>query len=294
MSSPSTPVDLLDLKMLPAWASEPAQPNAYADFAGEESDRFDRRAPRRDRNRDGDRQRRAPRDRKSHDRREERRPPGRGARDERRIHPVREPQPLPQVDVRFLPHPPVLNSVVAQIKSGSVAYSVFALARLFLDKPERYDVRLTAKEEQPLHQLGEKGPVATNRRILENDAFASLVEEFFTIETTQTEPIKGNFSNVARCRLSGTLLGPTNYHSYQPRLRSLYEQRFSRRMSFTDYQRNIEIVSNPALLERWKEDARKVTTFTTSREESPATFPSASDAERHFSSIYLPCLLCIV
>jgi hypothetical protein len=63
--------------------------------------------------------------------------------------------------------------------------------------------------------------------------------------------------------LSGTLLGPTNHHAYQPQLRSLYEQRFSRRLSFADYQRQIEIVSDPAVVERWKEEARKVTTYTT-------------------------------
>jgi hypothetical protein len=61
--------------------------------------------------------------------------------------------------------------------------------------------------------------------------------------------------------LSGTLLGPTNHHAYQPQLRSLYEQRFSRRLSFADYQRQIEIVSDPAVVERWKEEARKVTTY---------------------------------
>jgi hypothetical protein len=147
---------------------------------------------------------------------------------------------------------------------------------------------LTAKAESPLYQLGENGAVSLDRDFLERNAFRFAHEDFYKIDITQSEPIKGNFSNVARCRLSGTLLGPTNYHSYQPRLRNLYEQRFSRRMSFTDYQRNIEIVSDPALVERWKEDARKVTTFTTSREATPATFPSAAEAERHFRSNYLP------
>src|SRR2546425_379013 len=111
------------------------------------------------------------------------------------------------------------------------------------------------------------------------------------IDITQSDPIKGNFSNVARCRLSGTLLGPTNHHNYQPQLRSLYEQRFSRRMSFADYQRQIEIANDPALIERWKEEARTVTTFTTSREETPSIFSSAAEAERHFRSKYLTGLL---
>src|SRR5438552_10298203 len=111
------------------------------------------------------------------------------------------------------------------------------------------------------------------------------------MDVVETDPIKGNFSNVARCRLSGTLLGPTNYHNYQPQLRTLYEQRFSRRMSFADYQRQIEIVSDPALVERWKEEARKVTTFTTLREEPPQTFNAETEAEQHFREKYLPTLI---
>jgi hypothetical protein len=91
--------------------------------------------------------------------------------------------------------------------------------------------------------------------------------------------------------LSGTLLGPTNHHAYQPQLRSLYEQRFSRRMSFADYQRQIEIVSDPAVVERWKEEARKVTTYTTLREETPQTFSSIAETERHFRSQYFPELI---
>ena len=108
---------------------------------------------------------------------------------------------------------------------------------------------------------------------------------------TQSEPIKGNFTSVARCRLSGTLLGPTNHHAYQPQLRCLYEQRFSRRMSFPDYQRQVEIVTNPEAVERWKEEARNITTFVTLREEPPLTFNSAAETERHFRQSYLPGLL---
>src|SRR5205814_8017681 len=96
---------------------------------------------------------------------------------------------------------------------------------------------------------------------------------------------------VARCRLSGTVLGPTNHHDYQRRLRNLYEQRFSRRMGFADYQRQIEIMTDPAAVEQWKEQARKVTTFVATREEPPLTFHSATEAERHFRQHYLSELL---
>ena len=299
MSSPPVePANLLDLKLLPAWVKEPAEARSYENYAGEEGRRESRgREDRRFK-------RRSPKTFESnapnaehadrHGPRKERRgrrPKGRG-RDpnsqDRQVPVARKP---PDIAVRFLPREPVFENVVAQIKSGSVAYSVFALARLFLEKPERYEARLTAKVDSPLYRLGEDGALSLSREFLEGNAFRFAHENFYRIDVTQSDPIKGNFSNVARCRLSGTLFGPTNHHNYQPQLRSLYEQRFSRRMSFADYQRQIEIVNDPALIERWKEEARTVTAYTTLREETSSTFASAAETERHFRSNYLTGLV---
>ena len=315
MASPTPTEDLLDLKMLPAWASEPARTHDYADFEGEDADQSSRR-PERRQNRDRDRRGPRSRDGERRPQRDDRsrRPRPDGKRRERpspRDHAPREPVEPLAVAVRFLPHQRAFENVIAQIKSGSVAYSVFALARLFLEKPERYDVRVTmtggaqpatpeqreggpATPEQRgggLFQLGENGAVASDRRILESSAFPSARDDFYTVEVTQTEPLKGNFTNVARCRLSGTLLGPTNHHAYQAQLRNLYETRFSRRMSFADYQRQIEIVSDPAVVEQWKEQARSVTTYRTKNEEPPLSFSSTAEAERHFRQTYLPQLI---
>jgi hypothetical protein len=193
--------------------------------------------------------------------------------------------------VKFSPRAAALENVVEQIKSSSVAYSLFALARLFLEKATRHDVKMTAPVETPLFQLGENGAVSTDRQFLERTAFRAAQNDFYKVEVTETEPIKGNFTNVARDRLSGTVLGPTNHHDYQRRLRNLYEQRFSRRMDFPEFQRKIEISTDPAVIEKWKEDARKVTTYSTVREEPSQTFSSVNEAERHFEKNYLPGLV---
>ena len=302
MSAPTTTEDLLDLRLLPAWVNEPARPNDYANFEGEDPDSGERGGRRpRERGRERDRrpsQSREARGPQSREQRPRRSGPGRPGpprrdenrgRDERREHvPVAPPL---AVTVRFLPHAPAFNSVVTQIKSGSVAYSVFALARLFLEKPERYDVQLTTAEDRPLFQLGENGAAASDRQILETSAFAAVRDDFYAVEVTQSEPLKGNFTNVARCRLSGTLLGPTNHHNYQPQLRTLYETRFSRRMSFNDYQKQIEIVSDPAVVEEWKEQARNVTTYTAKTGEPPLTFTNPAEVERHFRQHHLPGLV---
>jgi len=308
MTSPTIEtVDLLDLKLLPAWVKEPAEARSYAHYSGEE-DTGRRQAghgPQR-----GKPKRRTPinREQASNIQRQTRkadRPHREASRNKtgsttRRWHGAKHrPSPnrdapvmrTPPVTIRFLPYLPAFENVVAQIQSGSVAYSLFALARLFLEKPVGYEVCLTAKAESPLYQLGDNGAVSVDREFLERNAFRFAQRDFYQVDVVETDPVKGNFSNVARCRLSGTLLGPTNHHNYQPQLRSLYDQRFSRRMSFADYERQIEIVSDAALIDRWKEEARKVTTYKTQREKTPVTFSSPVDAERHFRSNYLPGLI---
>src|SRR5438093_2441658 len=307
MSAPPVePVDLLDLKFLPAWVKEPGATNHYDHYTAEEAPAELRSRDRGGRHKD---QTFRSRERRGHTRhpgsRPDRRDRGRmpktgGARrrdsdrgnnrrsSDRVAHAASKPL---EITIRFLPRQSVFENVVAQIKSESAAYSLFVLARLFLEKPGRYEVRLTAKTEAPLYQLGEEGGVSVDREFLERNAFRFAQRDFYQVNVVVSDPIKGSFSNVARCRLSGTLLGPTNHHAYQPQLRSLFEQRFSRRLSFADYQRQIEIVSDPAVVERWKEEARKVTTYTTLLEQTPLTFSSAAEAERHFRSHYFPALV---
>src|SRR6266705_1072480 len=300
-SSPVETADLLDLKLLPAWVKEPGGARDYEHYTGEEESGVPKKGQGRPQHRKtkrrtcniqrptskGDRGQREGLRKKTggSDRRSN------GDKNRRSLNRHVPITQTPQVTIRFLPYPPAFENVVAQIKSGSVAYSLFALARLFLEKPVGYEVCLTAKEESPLFQLGDNGIVSADREFLERNAFRFAQPDFYKIEVSETDPIKGNFSNVARCRLSGTLLGPTNHHTYQPQLRSLYDQRFSRRMSFVDYQQQVEIVSDTTLVERWKEEARKVTSYKTLREENPVTFSSAVEAERHFRSHYLPGLI---
>ena len=320
MSDASLDLDeLVDLKMLPAWVSGPPPTERYAQHDGQ--DRQERRGrdrreglgpqrkrptpnfqrptskpegPRREFDRPGAKDRGSERpgqgDRRPQ-RRDDRRPAlrrGQHRKDRQHQHHRPVERPLPPIAVKFLPRAAAFQSVVEQIKSGTVAYSLFALARLFLEKAPRHDVKLTSPAGTPLFQLGENGAVSVDRDFLERNAFRFGQADFYKIDVTETEPIKGNFTNVARDRLSGTFLGPTNHHDYQRRLRNLYEQRFSRRMNFSDFQRQIQIVTDPAEIEKWKEEARKVTTYSTLREEPAQTFSSVNEAERHFQKNYLP------
>ena len=62
-------------------------------------------------------------------------------------------------------------------------------------------------------------------------------------------------------------------------------------MSFLDYQKQVEIVSDAAVVEEWKEQARNVTTYTAKTGEPPFTSTNAAEVERHFRQNHLPGLV---
>src|SRR5215207_4654720 len=313
----------LDLKFLPDWLKESPSTNKYSDYQGEPERprRDDRRGPRPfpgggggGRGPGGDR--RGPRpggpggprnDQRGPGGFKDRRGPGaegfRGPRpgggrphdrrdEDRGYRPPEQPRQV-VVKAEMLPEPAAAAGISKQIKSSGRACGVFRVAKMFLDRPERYRVRVTALDPNAvLYQIGD-GPVSFDRAAVERGAFRANLDKFYSVETVQTEPPKGNYTAVARHRFSGVLLGPPNHHSYQVSIRKLYEERFSRRMSFPDFQREIEMVSDPAVVEQWKQQASTSTVYKTRVEEGqePTVFQNISGAEQHFRATHLPKLV---
>ena len=313
------PLPSLDLRLTPDWLKESEPGNRYADYVGDDQQDRHHRA-RRDRRDDrprrpsppADRPRRAPSDLAPAGQNRSPQAPqaqtpaprpaeGGGARpfrndrprfqrrDEQVVRPEVEPAPV-QID--FLPEERAFSKIIQQIKQGHVAYPLFGLARMFLERPERHRIRVRSLDNHTMiYQFGDEGPVSMESAALERNAFAEKKDDFYETQIVEKEPIKGNFTSVARCTLSGKILGPTNYHAFQPALRALYDQRFSRRMSFDDYRRAIEISSDPQLVEQWKDEARKSVTFQTKDQENPVSFDNLAAVEQHFRAHYLPGLV---
>ena len=313
-----TPLDF-DLKFLPAWLKETPAPNRYADFAGEE--------PRRERDNRGGPGRggpsRGPRppqgDRERGPRRDDRdkrsgpggRPSGpggrgpkpggfggpRGQRDERDFREQRPPEPqaprVPVVKVEIFPEPAAATGIAKQIKLSARACGVFRVANMFMDRFDRFRVRVTAIDPAAvIYQVGE-GPLSFDRAAVERGSFKANFDQHYVTETVQGDPPKGNFTSVARERLSGKLLGPSSHHGYQVALRKLYEESYARRMSFQDFTRNIDNVTDPAAVEQWKLQASSVTTIKTkvAEGETPVIFKTEQEAEEHFRTTHLPSLV---
>lgn len=243
---------VLDLNFVPTWAREPAGKNPYEHFRGRE-ERGGMR-PRGDRDRRGEK-------------REGRPPFGRRERREefRRSMAPRPPPAevvrLPPVDVNFIPERHRLGAVARDIQSSGRAYPMADLAFRFLGNPAFYLVKLEtrpdgeARKAPPLFQCRECLIVFADKATLLSHISAAHLEKVFVREDVPTEPPAGHFKCVARCKLSGTLLGPPNYHGYNEKVQELHRTEFPH-LTLDEYRRHVETVSDPALIEKWKDECR--------------------------------------
>jgi hypothetical protein len=311
---PDNELDLEKL-FLPAWAQEPASAKHYATYEGEEekTDRRDRRGPRPPRRegppgergrgprppgeRRGPRpegERRGPRpegDRRGPRREGERgRPPGSGRRDFDRGQPRERreaPPPLPEINVALAPDERGVESLARQIKATARAYPLFDIARLILQKPERYSVAFSVKKDaegkitQPLFLCA----LDDTLWVSEDEAAAHVLNKhfgmFYQAERTATEPPKGKYTFVAQCGMSGVILGPPNYHDYQNQLRKLHSERFSR-MPFDAFKSRVKIVSDEAVVKKWIEEKSWKTEYVGLNVPEPLRLDSREAVEKHF------------
>lgn len=148
-----------------------------------------------------------------------------------------------------------------QLHSSQKAFPLAYLAGLFLARTEGHLVKIEVKngrDGQPgpkLFQCNSDGALFQDAEALKAHAVAHHLQDHFDVQDVQVEPPAGNFNCVGRCRLSGQLLGPPNYHGYQERLMELYRSRFSH-LTVDEYRNQVEMVRDPAIVEQWKESCR--------------------------------------
>ena len=169
----------------------------------------------------------------------------------------------------FLPDRERLALVVRDIQASRRAFPLIEIANRFLGREDLYLVKLelptpaTAAEGAPratFVQCLECKRVFRQRANAEAHLLNDHLDKFFNVEETEVEPPAGAFTCVARCRLSGTVLGPPNYHGYNEKIQELWAARFAQ-MSKAEYLGHVETVRDEALIEQWKDSLRKKTVY---------------------------------
>lgn len=281
---PPSPPDLASLEMdlaksfQPRWARESDSPNRLSDLAARHGD--EDRPARPGKSGAGRRPSRGRDDTRPGDRRGARRP------ERREIHRERPTPVLQGWTAEFLPHRLGVEGLARQIKAGAKAYPLFDLAHLVLEKSERYVVEFqrTAETAPALFQLRTDGSVWLTESEAVAHALGRHLEKFYRRERVSTEPPKGAFSSVAVCGMSGEILGPSNHHAYQEKLRRLHATRFAH-MGFEAFKSRVRMEKDETLLARWKEEASTTEEFyprETPEGTEPVKLTSPAEVETHF------------
>jgi len=217
---------------------------------------------------------------------------GFGRRDDRREPERRDaPAPLPEISVTFLPDENGVESLARQIKMTGRAYPLFDIARLILQKPERYTVKL-AVQKKPDGAIAHALFVCALDEtpwLSEDEAVAHVLKNhfatFYQAERTAIEPPKGRYTFVAQCGVSGVILGPPNHHDYQNQLRKLHTERFSR-MPFDMFKSRVKIVKDGEVVKKWVEEQSFKTEYAVLNVPEPLKLPSIEEVEKHFRAVH--------
>ena len=259
---------VFDLNFVPNWAKEPPGQNPYTHF--EEKHGRDRRTGGHGKRNRFDRSQRS----KDQRRRDTRRPSDEHRRQRGYEHPhpsqhertAHEHVSTLPLDISFIPERNRLAALVRDLRKSKRAYPLMDIASRFLNNPACYMVKIESrKSDENNHGIRLFQCKECKQIFSDYDACAAHIQHdhldvFFDVEQIEAEPPAGNFLCVARCRKSGILLGPPNYHGYNEKVQELWRERYSH-MTLDAYRKEIETVREPELIEKWKDEARIQTIY---------------------------------
>ena len=268
-------LDLTSLHFLPAWAKESETPNRYANQEINPSSPNKLKKP-------------FSRNSKSHK-------PFRVSKpntDSFRKETPQKPIELPGLKINFIPEEKGLLSLARQIKLTCRAYPIFDIARMILQKPARYHFQLDLTPAPNAISLY-TCPLDHSLWLTEEEALKHLLEiqfdSYYRTEKIPIDPPKGNYTGIAVCGFSGTILGPPNYHNYSTQIRKLYKERFSH-LPFEKFKNRIRTVTDESTLAKWKEEQSFRSEYHPLQSSATEPLKTRAEAEAHFKTHHFPQL----
>jgi hypothetical protein len=192
---------------------------------------------------------------------------------------------VPIVEASFYPEDAYFNTVIAAFHLTCKTYELFNVARLFLEKPERFVVvvkKTEAQEDKNLYLGTDDDFVFADEQSAIRHVLTEHAGKYFDVIEEEIGGPKGNFVCVHKCGLSGKLLCPPNYHRYQEILFDHHEENFPR-MSFQRFRESIESISDQTAIDEWKANASKVRVYVPKLEGASERLTRFSDVRKFFS-----------
>jgi len=298
---------VVDLNFVPTWARKPngdSNPYQNQDFSGREERRD--RGPRRDQRRNERTGSRPPKssgggpgqdgprgDQRGDDGRRNQRTGGGGRpHPSNSRYPQREERIYLPIEISFIPDRDRLGAVVRQLHAVKRAFPLTYLSGLFLTKPDHHMLKLESRTKEgsdPIQffQCRKTKVIFLSREALMDYLVRTHLDQHFERIELTIEPPTGNFVCVGQCKRSGILLGPPNYHGYNERLLDVHRTKFPQ-IGLDQYRNTIEMVKDPAIIEKWKEECRTQVRYRPKETPEAEATLTLSQAESQFNEKYAP------
>jgi len=180
------------------------------------------------------------------------------------------------VSIKIMPSEESLDLLAKQVADTGRTFSVFDLAKVLLQKRDRFRVIFESPEKKYFRCREDNSLWLTKDEALRHLWRGEWRKKYYSEVKTEGEAPKGNFSSVARCGISGEYLGPPNYHGYQQNIATMHRERFGH-MSLDNYKAKVRMEHGEEAVDAWLESMKMVTKWKvgTGEEEVVAEDPAS-------------------
>ncbi len=212
---------------------------------------------------------------------------GRGGQDRVARDRPREETPAADVSAQIEPTKQSIEGLTKHIKETFRSFPLADLAKMILAARERYQVKLTRTGGSLFHCPSDGSVWLTREEAVAHLLNGPALENFYEIVDVEIGAPAGNFSSVAVCGMSGTILGPPNHHEYQRNIVRLHQERFSN-MPLERFKSRIRMESGEEAIEKWKAQVSRARHYRLKSEDSPDEAVSEKTVEEEPLSVPLP------
>lgn len=202
---------------------------------------------------------------------------------ERQERPIEQPF-SPVVEADFYPEEEPFRVLSQAIRHSSRTFELFEIARLILEKPDRFvcvvrDPEQRENEPTKLFACVVDGLPFRNEEEVLGHVFRHYLGEFFTLEEVEGEAPSGSYPMVHKCGITGEVIAPPNYHRYKSLCREHHAAKLAH-LPYERFEQKLESSREEEDIRKWQEKMKKHTRYTL-KEQPELQFNTLEDARLH-------------
>jgi hypothetical protein len=188
--------------------------------------------------------------------------------------------PAEGVTVSLVPEKLAIQLICKEIHQVARVYPLFDVAQIILAERSRCRAVFEISDKKdPFYRCKiDEAIFLTKEEAMRHLLDSQWRDRFIEESTIEIDPPRGSFQSVARCGISGVLLGPPNFHAYQTEIRRVHRERFPD-MPFEAYTAKIRTERGEEAINAWLDSMKtQVRWRILSEEESKARAAAEAQA----------------